>query len=150
MNKLAFLCFIILFTSCLKKKENIESNIESIYVEFYNYSFNSVVAINCNEIKKHTIELDSIPIEDDEGNWKFIAYYQCVLDTMIKDQSVLYDIEKEINNLVIINDSLDCIDGRISCLIKYKNGQEKDLCIGGYFADEISFNKKNVYNNKLL
>ena len=140
--------FLFLLSGC--KRQN-EIPIESIYALFFNYSFERVNAVNCNEIEKDVPSMKRITVFNDANDSiGYIADNHGVLDTMLTNSFVLKEIANELKKLK--PDSVNYpIDARIACVIKYKNGKEEQLCIGGYFADCIEYcgvNQKQ--NNKLL
>jgi hypothetical protein len=161
---LFFCIYSFIFGGCKKSDEykktenyvcqNIDTNIKSIYVLFFNYSFNTVIAVDCDEIEKKIPSMEKTEIADEKGIViGSMIDYQGVLDSTITNIFTLHEIEQELKKLKVASDSLPCcVDARISCLIKYKDGQEDKLCIGGYSVDFIEYNgiSQEPPYNKLL
>jgi hypothetical protein len=128
-----------------------KTELESIHVLFYNYSFESFLPVNCNDIVKNISSMKISVVTNEEGDSVgIIVDNQGVLDTTIVNSSVLKEIADELKNLKpeSVNYS---IDARISCIVKYKGGKEERLCIGGYLADCIEYRDVNQKtNNRLL
>lgn len=137
--------FFILLTlySCVNKQD---SSIESMDALYYNYTFESIVPISCNEIVKDIPKMDTVFIDDSS----YMVNYMGVLDTIITDQSILIDIQKQLTLLQPKEVADNDIDARISVVIKYKNGKEDKLCIGGYLGDVINFKGKTQEPNREL
>ena len=137
--------FFIISCSCKNKNEtNKHKTIQSIYVLFYAYSFETRIPVNSNEITKRIGK--TFKSEDN----KILLKEGSVLDTTINDEFVLKEISDEICKLLFIRKSQP-VDARISCLIKYKDGSSEKLCIGGYFANDIEYKGvRCLKNNKLL
>lgn len=146
------------FLSCKgQQNQNTIANdqIDSIYVSYYNYIFETVNAIDCENIKvkdSAMVKRGVIPnVSFDPSTGLYQFTWGGVLDTTITNPHILNEIDTEIHSLQVLDSSLCCVDARISCLIYYKNGTVKKLCIGGYFADMIQFDGYiRQDNNKLL
>ena len=137
-----FIFLLLIVCGCDKKND---TNIKSIYVLYYNYSFERVNSVDCDEIKK---KLPSF--KKDESYMQTALNRLGVLEKTIKNKKLLKEIEDEIVKLQP-DTSFDYIDARISCFIKYIDGREDRLCIGGYFANDIFYNGQcQIQNNKLL
>lgn len=130
------------------------SDIKSIHVEYYNYLFESPIQIGCEEIRKTAMpNFEKIFVyspTDPSIIIDTIINYEAVLDTIIKDQIILANIEKQLTLLRSKTTTNNDIDARIAAIIKYKNGKEDKLCIGGYLGDVISFNGKIQQPNREL
>lgn len=136
------------------QKQPSASSIEYIHIEYYNYLFESPVSIGCEEIKKTIVPDFEKTFIYDSANPSIVIdsmiNYQTVLDTIIKDQILLKKIETEINKLKCDTLGND-IDARISVSIKYKDGTEEKICIGGYYSEQILYKGKlQLQNNRLL
>ena len=137
-----FMFLLLIVCACDKKND---TNIKSIYVLYYNYSFEPMIPIDCDKIKK------KLPSIKKENHYLGISIRRGgVLEKTIKSKKILKQIENEIVKLQP-DTSIDCIDARISCFIKYKDGKEDRLCIGWYLANRIYYNGQfQKQNNKLL
>ena len=142
-KQFAILIFLLLIVCGCDKKN--DTNIKSIYVLYYNYSFEPMIPIDCDKIKK------KLPSKKKENHYSGISIRRGgVLEKTIKSKKLLKEIENEIVKLQP-DTSIDYIDARISCFIRYKDGREDRLCIGGYFANDIFYNGQcQIQNNKLL
>jgi len=146
-----FIIILSLLYACCSCNKKIETSIDSIYVLFYNYSFEGIIPIGCDEITKTSSTMTEFVIVDAQGDSTgAFLNYQGVLDTTITDRSVLSAIEYELNTSK--KDTLiNLMDARISCFIRYKDGREERLCIGGYWAEYVAYNNCVVVTaNKLL
>jgi len=146
---LGVLLFTYSFISCTKQNENV---IESIYILYYNYSFDPIVPIKCSDMKKSLPSMTESTLFNEKGDSiGVIVDNRGILDTTLTNPLLLKNITDELKNLRP-NDSIEFeADARISCTIKYKNGKKERLCIGGVLADCIDYcgipqNK----NNRLL
>jgi len=140
---LILISLTILFVSCSNEKKH--SNISSIYVLFYTYSFESRFSRNCDDIQKDFLKKENKYLSQNN----FFKQGE-VLDTIISDINVLSDIEHELS--ILKKDSISFnVDVRICCIINYKNKQTKKLNIGGYLANDVEYKDINCKtNNKLL
>lgn len=125
-------------------------DIESIKVLFYNYSFESILPVNCDDMKTNIPSMDSIAVMDEKGDSTGVwVENHGILDTIITNPLVIRDIATELKNLK--PDSVNySIDARISCTIKYKDGKEEKICIGGYLAEDIEYRGMHQKQNKKL
>jgi hypothetical protein len=128
-----------------------KTELESIHVLFYNYSFEPFLPVNCDDIKKSVSSMKIPTVYNEKGDSIGIwVDNHGVLDTIIIDSSTLKEIEEELKNLKPDSTNYS-LDARISCVIKYKNGEKEQLCIGGYFANCIEYCGVNqIQSNKLL
>ena len=129
----------ILFFSCQQEKV-----IESIDVIYYNYLFESILAVDCNEIIPTPIEYDTFLV----GEVKVILQYG-ILDTTIVDKNILQEIA---NEMPFFKKEEDYgMDARMKCYINFTNGNTDSLCISqnptyGYYNDKpIRLTNKFVY-----
>ena len=149
MYILLYLFFLLSCTSCTKQNENV---IESIYILYYNYSFDPIVPIKCSDMKKSLPSMTESTFFNEKGDSiGVIVDSRGILDTMLTNPLVLKSVTDELKNLRP-NDSIEFeADARISCTIKYKNGKKERLCIGGVLADCIDYcGIRQNMNNKLL
>lgn len=140
-----------LFLVCCNSAQN-KDEIESIYVLFYNSTFTTDIAIDCDQIKKNIPPMDTTLVVNQHGDSIGIMVNNYgVLDAIMTNPVVLKDIANELRNLQADSASNYSFDARISCFIKYKNKKEERLCIGGEFTDDILYNgMRQKTNNKLL
>ena len=146
---LGVLLFTYSFISCTKQNENV---IESIYILYYNYSFDPIVPIKCSDMKKSLPSMTESTLFNEKGDSiGVIVDSRGILDTMLTNPLLLKNVTDELKNLRP-NDSIEFeADARISCTIKYKNGKKERLCIGGVLADCIDYcGIPQNMNNKLL
>ena len=135
------LVFAIFFVSCQGKNEK---TIESIEVLYYNYFFDRVIAVSCDEIVYDPPTNDTVTVfhygsEMTDSIIEQYINYQGVLDTTITDKKVLQEIAHE---LKLAKKTKDYgIDARMKCYIKYTNGSIDSLCL----ADPPTY---GYYNNK--
>lgn len=144
---LVIMTFIVLI-SCKNK-----SNIESVYVIYYNYCFESHLPIKCDDIyKKNLVANKSIVILNDKNDSIGLFFNNhSVLDTLITEKEFLSKIENELSLLVEDTIANHEVDARISCEIRFKDGTKSKLCIGEYLAEDIQYNgKRQKSNNNLL
>ena len=128
---------IILFSSLLISCSR--TTIESIQVSFYHTLFQAILPTDCNDIKNGISPSKALlMITQDPIGYSLNDKNGGVLDTIIVNPIVLVEIEKELKNLKSkpVNNP---IDARISCTIKYKNGKEEKLCIGGYLVESLEY-----------
>ena len=150
--------FLIIFTNlsfhCCKnrnikeKKEQQLSLIDSINVLFYNYEFDRMEAVDCNEIEKANTSAVSIPLLSESGEIEKYLYMGEIIDTVITNQEILKEIEKEL----FLSKEYESfgIDARMKCFIKYQNHIDT-LCLSvnpvyGYLNGKpMLFSNKFVY-----
>ncbi|MBP1631249.1 MAG: hypothetical protein H6Q15_2142 [Bacteroidetes bacterium] len=137
---------------CISCKKHNENSIESIYVLYYNYTFDPIVPIICSDMKKNIPPMTESKIFNERGDSVgTIVNNRGILDTTLTDLSLLENIAIELKNLRPNDSIMFDADARISCTIKYRSGKKERLCIGGVLADCIDYcgipqNK----NNRLL
>jgi len=143
MKYFTLLVLIILFTSSCNKsnnnsiKLNCNSQIDSITALYFNYTFNSVKSIKCEE-------LDQKLIPD------FKNRATGILDAKILDCTILKEIESELMTLSPIKDS-SYPDTRISVNIFYRDGTVKRICIDDMSPNQLYLdNIRQKNNNHLL
>lgn len=144
------ICLIIATYSCNYTQRN--NQIESIEVLYYNYILETDLPEDCGDIKKETPSYTKTNVYDSQTNEIFETWYNYagVLDTIINSSEVLKEIEKEIANLEVDLERTD-IDARLSATIKFKDGSEKQLCLGSYIVSDIMYDGKvQKSNNRLL
>lgn len=126
------------------KSEDNENSIESIYVLYYNYSFNSPVDIDCDCLRKRMIG----PFIDitDSG---LIEYPDSmgIVDTLLTDPKLLREVHDELKKLTP-NANPYPPDTRASYTLRYKDGSEEKICMGEY--DHFWFKGRSYTNNRLL
>lgn len=139
----------VLFTGCNnKQKENTtddnkessipkaDSRIDSISVLFYNYLTEAETPVKIEDIKLNIPQFD----KDRKG----------VLDAYIIDSSKIADIKSRIDSLKPTQQPLT-LDARLVAVIKYKDGREDVLCLGGHYVNDIFLNGiQQETDNKLL
>lgn len=108
----------LLFLSCQKNNNN---SIESIKVLYYNSIFDTVTAVNCDDIKYSPPKNDTLDHED------LFVDYLGVPDTIITDKKILQKIEIVLKQYQLIEN--DNIDARMKCYITYANKKIDSLCI---------------------
>jgi len=141
MNHTNFILLLLIFLSnfsCQNKKENStqiydQNQIDSLLVLYYNYEFNGVRDIKCDEVQKY------IPNPQDGSDG--------VYDALITDRQILDEITQEINSLSVDKEQYP-LDTRLSATIYYSNGTIRKLCSDGnrLFQDGIL----QKINNRLL
>lgn len=124
MYKINFILLLIILLSslsCQNRKSNSTetcdlNQIDSLLVLYYNYDFNGVRDIKCDEIQKY------IP-EPQDG-------FDGVYDALITNRNILDEIAQEIDNLSLDNEQYP-LDARISATVYYSDGTIKKLCSDG-------------------
>lgn len=143
--------FILLLsiTSCNSKgKENnaqveetqsiskADRRIDSISVLYYNYLIEPQTPIKPQDIKLNIPQFD----KDRKG----------VLDAHLVDSMRIKDIKSRIDSLKPAQQPSE-LDARLVAIIKYKDGSEDVLCLGGQYVNEIFLNGiQQEADNKLL
>lgn len=126
------------------RSEDTENTIESIYVLYYNYSFNSPVAIDCDCLRKRMIG----PFIDitDSG---LIEYPDSmgIVDTLLTDPVLLREVQNELKKLKPDTNTYPP-DARASYTLRYKDGTEEKICMGEY--NYFGFRGRSYTNNRLL
>lgn len=139
-----FLLLISFYSfSCDHKNKHItelpecNSKIDSITALYYNYSFNSVKAVKCSDIKAPFIP-------------DFRYNSDGVYDAKINDCKILLEIEKEVESL--ISDTLEYkLDTRIAINVFYRNGSLLKICMNDKAPNDIYVDGiKKIASNRLL
>jgi hypothetical protein len=144
MNK--YIIVVILIVLCISCQHKQDTKIESINVLYYNYLFDRIVSVDCNEIIPTPIECDTFGNE--AGEIEFI-FQRGILDTAIVDKNVLQEIAHEIPRFKKEKDY--GIDARMKCYINFSNGHTDSLCIsdnptyGYYNGKPTRLTNKFVY-----
>ncbi|MDR3339242.1 MAG: hypothetical protein LBT25_03940 [Candidatus Symbiothrix sp.] len=142
MKKYLILVFTVLFFSCVEKQK---TPIESINVLYYNYIFEPMISVTCDEIVYRSPKNDTIYIEGDE----YWIDDGGILDTIITDKKVLEGIENELKKTKKRKDY--GIDARMKCYINFKDGNIDTICIdsspvcGYYNGKSMQFTNKFAY-----
>ena len=114
------------------RNEDTENTIESIYVLYYNYSFNSPVGPFIDITDSGLIEYP-----DSMG----------IVDTLLTDPVLLREVQNELKKLKP-NDNPYPPDARASYTLRYKDGTEEKICMGEY--NYFGFRGRSYTNNRLL
>jgi hypothetical protein len=146
-NKNATLKEEQLFDKDLSCTEERLSNIDSIYILYFNYEFERVQAVDCDEIKKSIPSMDSIPVFNNKNEIEEYIYdYTGVLDTTITNQKVLKEIEEELSMAKLHKSS--GIDARMKCYVKYNNHTIDTLCLTNNPNYGYLNGKPTLFSNK--
>lgn len=132
---IVLLLFLTVLYTCCKKGDSREkdivicheSRIDSIRVYYYNFTFERISAINCDDIinKGHRPSYKRITLE--EHPW-YPVDYSGVIDTLIVDCKPLLLIENELKKLKAQKEQ-NYGDMRMTALVYFKNGTHSQVCI---------------------
>ena len=141
----AIILFNLLLVSCNR------TTIKSIHVLFYGGTFESTIPTDCDNMKEGISPSKALAAMK-ENPFEYFLNSEPILDTTITNPIVLFEIAKELKNLQSEPANFP-VDARISCTIKYKNGKEEKLCIGGgyHWVNAIDYcGVRQKQNNHLL
>lgn len=138
MKKYMILIFAVFFISCQKKNEK---TIESITVWYYNGIFDRVMSIDCEEIRKGSLD---VLLEDGE----YFPKEAVILENVITDKDVLQEIAIELCERKVIEENY--VNARMKCHISFNNGQTDSLCVSDNPTYAIYNNKPVKLTNKLV
>ena len=140
MKYILFLTCLGLLFSCSSTKNN--RKLTSMNVLYYNYLFERILAVRCDEIKYSPITFDTIlsdPLLIEESG---------VIDTTIINEKYLNEVEAKLK--LLKKRTYKGIDARMKCYFHYSDKSVDSLCIGQSPKVAIYNNKPVYLNNELI